>query len=102
VSNPDSYESLVELLIPELQKRGRMWTDYAVPGGTFRENLYGLEGQPYLPEHHPGHQFKWHVKKAKDAEAAESKVATENASGTGGASEVSTIPESTAVEPTAS
>ncbi|KAH8646144.1 FMN-dependent oxidoreductase [Xylariales sp. PMI_506] len=68
VSNPDSYESIVELLIPELQKRGRMWTEYAFPGGTFRENLYGLEGQTYLPDDHPGHQFKWHVKQAKEAE----------------------------------
>lgn len=93
---------MVELLIPELQKRGRMWTDYAVPGGTFRENLNGLEGQPYLPEHHPGHQFKWHVKKAKDAEAAERKVATENVSGTEGMSEVPKVAEPATVESTAS
>lgn len=27
-----------------------MWDDYAVPGGAFRENLYGLPGQTFLPD----------------------------------------------------
>ncbi|KAN0104898.1 bacterial luciferase-like protein [Hyaloscypha variabilis] len=35
VSNPESYEDLVELLIPVLMERGIMWKDYTVPGGTF-------------------------------------------------------------------
>lgn len=41
-------------MIPELQKRGIYWDDYAVPGGTARENLQSLPGQPYLPKEHPG------------------------------------------------
>jgi hypothetical protein len=41
-----------------------MWDDYAVPGGTFRENLYGIAGQTYLPDHHPGSKFKWDVLKS--------------------------------------
>src|ERR1022692_1135236 len=61
VSNPDSYETAVELLVPVLQRRGLMWDDYAVPGGTFRENLYGIPGQTSLPEHHPGSKFKWNA-----------------------------------------
>jgi hypothetical protein len=41
-----------------------MWDDYTVPGGTFRENLYGIPGQTYLPDHHPGSKFKWDVLKS--------------------------------------
>lgn len=41
-------------MIPELQKRGIYWDDYPVPGGTARENLQGLPGQPHLPKEHPG------------------------------------------------
>ncbi|KAH8670124.1 HK97 family phage prohead protease [Tricladium varicosporioides] len=59
VSNPGSYEDVVELLVPELQKRGLMWDDYHVPGGTFRENLQNRPGNPYLGKDHPGYQFKW-------------------------------------------
>lgn len=54
VSNPGSYEDVVELLVPELQKRGLMWQDYAVPGGTFRENISSKPGQSYLTDDHPG------------------------------------------------
>ena len=39
ISNPGSFEDVVELLVPELLKRKLMFEDYAVPGGTFRENL---------------------------------------------------------------
>lgn len=38
-----------------------MWNDYDAVGGTFRENLYGTPGKPYLPDHHPGSKFKWNV-----------------------------------------
>ncbi|CZR54827.1 uncharacterized protein PAC_04711 [Phialocephala subalpina] len=41
VSNPGSYEDVVELLVPELQKRGLM------------------PGQPHLGKDHPGYQYKW-------------------------------------------
>ncbi|KAH6664853.1 luciferase-like domain-containing protein [Halenospora varia] len=30
---------VVELLVPELQRRGVYWEDYPVPGGTLRENM---------------------------------------------------------------
>jgi hypothetical protein len=56
VSNPGSYEDVVDLLVPELQKRGIMWNDYAVPGGTFRDNLLGHK---YLKEDHYGSKFKY-------------------------------------------
>lgn len=54
---------MVELLVPELQKRGLMWDDYTVVGGTFRENLHGKPGEPFIPSHHPGSVFKWDAPK---------------------------------------
>jgi hypothetical protein len=54
-----SYEDIVELLVPELQKRGLMWQDYHVPGRTFGENLHNLPGEPGLNPRHPGSKFKW-------------------------------------------
>lgn len=68
VSNPESYEDLVELLVPVLQKRGLMWDDYAVPGGTYRENLLNTPGQPTVPEGHPARQFRYDVLKEKYAD----------------------------------
>jgi hypothetical protein len=56
VSNPGSFEDVVELLVPELQRRGMMWLDYDVPGGTFRENLLG---QKFLRDDHYGSRFKY-------------------------------------------
>lgn len=52
--NPESITDIVELLIPELQKRGIYWTDYPVPGGTLRENMQGKPGQPFLGPDHVG------------------------------------------------
>lgn len=36
----------MDLLVPELQKRGLMWDDYAAPGGAFRENVLGRKELP--------------------------------------------------------
>lgn len=56
---PGSFVDVIELLIPELRKRGLFWDDYAVPGGTYRENLYKAPGQSGpLPEH-AGSKFRW-------------------------------------------
>lgn len=52
---PQTFEDVVELLIPELRRRGIFWKDYAVPGGTYRENLLEKPGQNEpLPEHPAG------------------------------------------------
>ncbi|KAH8658238.1 luciferase-like domain-containing protein [Xylariales sp. PMI_506] len=61
MSNPTSMEDIVELLIPELQKRGIFQTEYPVPGGTMRENLQGKPGQPHLPADHPGAKVRWNA-----------------------------------------
>lgn len=63
VSNPESFEDVVELLIPELQRRGIYWEDYPVPGGTARENLHSKPGQKLLPVEHPGAKVRWNAPK---------------------------------------
>lgn len=51
---PESFEQAVDLLVPELQKRGVYPTAYRP--GTLREKLFG-EGR-LLPENHPAHQYR--------------------------------------------
>ncbi|MGO4438835.1 LLM class flavin-dependent oxidoreductase [Rhizobium sp. RAF56] len=51
---PESFEQAVDLLVPELQKRGVYPTAYKP--GTLREKLFG-EG-PYLPKNHPADAFR--------------------------------------------
>lgn len=62
VTNPSSWEDVVDLLIPVLQERGLYWRDYDVPGGTFRENLMG---QKELRADHYGATFKPKVEAGK-------------------------------------
>jgi hypothetical protein len=50
----ETFIDAVELLVPELQKRGVYKTEYAP--GTLREKLFG-EG-PRLPEIHPGSGYR--------------------------------------------
>jgi hypothetical protein len=64
VSNPESYEDVVEMLVPALQERGLMWKDYAVLGGTFRENIHRRPGEPLLPAAYPAAQFRYDALKA--------------------------------------
>ncbi|KAF3386908.1 Dimethyl-sulfide monooxygenase [Penicillium rolfsii] len=58
-SLPDTFDDIIELLLPELRRRGLFWSDYAVKGGTMRENMYGLPGQSRLPEAHTGAKYFW-------------------------------------------
>ncbi|KAJ5092933.1 hypothetical protein N7456_008794 [Penicillium angulare] len=55
----ETFDDIIELLLPELQRRGLFWSDYAVKGGTFRENMYGKQGQSRLPDAHQGAKFFW-------------------------------------------
>lgn len=64
MTSPGSFEDVVNLLVPELQKRGIYWKDYAAPGGTARENIQNAPGQPQLPESHPGRKIKLNAKRA--------------------------------------
>lgn len=65
ISNPGSFEDIVELLVPELRKRGLMFDDYAVPGGTLRENLLRQPGQKTLRSDHYGSQFTFDCEEAQ-------------------------------------
>ncbi len=56
---PGTFEDIIEFLLPELRRRGLFWEDYAVPGGTLRENYLGVAGAERLDETHPGAKFKW-------------------------------------------
>ncbi|TCQ06213.1 FMN-dependent oxidoreductase (nitrilotriacetate monooxygenase family) [Rhizobium sp. PP-F2F-G36] len=51
---PGTFEDVVDLLVPELQKRGRYPTAYRE--GTLREKLFG-DG-PYLPDTHRGARYR--------------------------------------------
>ena len=42
-----------------------MWKDYAVPGGTFRENLRREPGAKRAPESHPSQSYRYDVLKEK-------------------------------------
>ncbi|RDW65501.1 hypothetical protein BP5796_10193 [Coleophoma crateriformis] len=64
VSNPGSFEDVAELLRPELLRRGLVFEDYAVPGGTFRENLLRQPGQRTLRSDHYGSGFKFEGEEA--------------------------------------
>jgi hypothetical protein len=52
-------------LVPELQRRGIYWSDYAVPGGTLRENMFAEKGACYVASDHPAYKFKWNVRENK-------------------------------------
>jgi hypothetical protein len=49
----------VDLLVPELQKRGLMWEDYSAPGSSLRENLTGVKGQIGVSKDYYAYQFKY-------------------------------------------
>ena len=51
---PGTFEDLVDLVVPELQKRGRARTEYE--GSTLRESLYGA-GQVFAEETHPARRY---------------------------------------------
>jgi len=61
ITNPGGFEDVVELLVPELMKRGLMWENYDFPNGTFRENLLG---QKLLRDDHFGSNFKYKEEKS--------------------------------------
>lgn len=56
--SPGSLEQFIDLVVPELQKRGVYKTEY--DQGTFREKLFG-QGKRLLPNDHPGAQLRNHA-----------------------------------------
>ena len=81
ITNPGGLNDVVELLVPELQRRGVYWDDYAAPQGTFRENLYRSPGGKGLRVDHYGAGFKWDAEKAnKNGNMAKRKFVEDNES----------------------
>jgi hypothetical protein len=70
ISNPGSFEDVVNLLIPVLREREMIFDDYAVKGGTFRENLLRQPGQKHLRKDHYGAQFSYDGDWANDGNAS--------------------------------
>lgn len=62
---PGSFQDIAELLVPELQARDMFWNDYAVPSGTYRENLYS-PGQNQPLDEHIASKYKWRAGVAKE------------------------------------
>lgn len=56
---PQSFEDIIEMLLPELRARGLFWDDYAVPGGTCRENFYEKPGQKGPLDEHIASKYRW-------------------------------------------
>jgi len=49
IYQPGSFTEFIELVVPELQRRGRMRTGY--DGSTLRENLFSTGHPRLLPDH---------------------------------------------------
>ncbi|VUC25105.1 unnamed protein product [Clonostachys rosea] len=64
VTTPGTFEDVVELLVPELRRRGLYpeARSEEEPGLTLRESVYG-KGQAGLRSDHPGSQYKYDVYK---------------------------------------
>lgn len=98
INTPGSQEDIVNLLVPELVKRGLMWDDYDFEAGSLRQNMYGIEGMSHLPEDHYGSKFRYpsdfegdamiEYKERKEKEKEEASVAATKAGVTIAATEV--------------
>jgi len=75
---------VVTLLRPVLIERGLIYEDYAVPGGTFRENLLRQPGQHHLRPDYYGSKFNYKeddVKVAKKENGVEKEKKIEKLNG---------------------
>ncbi|QEU59478.1 hypothetical protein KDRO_B07500 [Kluyveromyces lactis] len=66
--SPQSFEEIVDYLLPELRKRGILPEDYPEPLNgknlTFREQLFG---DTFLDPTHPAHDLRWRAGESKDS-----------------------------------
>ncbi|MDM3892873.1 LLM class flavin-dependent oxidoreductase [Pseudomonas juntendi] len=53
---PESFEDFIDLVVPQLQQRGRYKTAYAE--GTLRQKLFQAD-HPHLPADHPGSAYRF-------------------------------------------
>lgn len=57
VTNPGSFEDIIDFVIPELQQRGLFRTKMEKEGATREAYL----GSKWLLEDHPGRKFRWYA-----------------------------------------
>ncbi|KAH8424242.1 LLM class flavin-dependent oxidoreductase [Aspergillus melleus] len=75
VTNPGTFEDIIEHLLPELRRRGLFRSEVPEQGATAREVFIGTKR---LPEDHPGSQYKWRAEEAiPQYKLIEDKTATE-------------------------
>ena len=58
VTNPGSFEDIIDFVIPELQKRGLFGAKVEKDGATARGAYLGSR---CLLEDHPGRRFRWYA-----------------------------------------
>lgn len=63
---PGTFVDVIELLLPELRKRGLFHDEYAVEGGTYRENIYETAGQKRPRKDHAAYRYQWQAGVAKE------------------------------------
>ncbi|KAK5120381.1 hypothetical protein LTR85_006320 [Meristemomyces frigidus] len=104
VTTPGTFEDVVELLVPELRRRG-LYPEKIEDGLTAREKVYG-KGQARLRDDHAGSAYKYDVyredpphpdkvKKELSEEQQEVEVAAKQASATTGAAYIEPAGEQT-------
>ena len=57
--SPGTFEDMIKFLFPELRRRGVIWDDYEVKGGSARENYFQDGNGSRLREGHPGREYAW-------------------------------------------
>ena len=58
---PQSFQDVVDLLLPEPKARGMFWGDYAVHTGTYHEKFYAKEGQKGPLDERIAAKYRWKV-----------------------------------------
>jgi hypothetical protein len=58
VTNPGTFEDIIEFGLPEMKRRGLFDRQLRKKGATAREQFLG---SPSLLDDHPGSRFKWHL-----------------------------------------
>lgn len=56
VTNPGTFEDIIEYLLPELERRGLYSAKVEKESATARDVIFGSSR---LPEDHPGGRYKW-------------------------------------------
>ena len=56
ITNPGSFEDMIEFLLPELKRRGLFNDEVDEEGATTRARFFG---QSHVLDDHPAYQFKW-------------------------------------------